>query len=87
MSGVRQILYGFLYPFWLRTVNSCEVNTPWLIHVLRFAFLPFSGLKGEQGFLYSRITNSTTMNDLSTITFTYVINKRKINTVLYHAAK
>ena len=68
-------------------INACEVNRPWMIIVLRFAFLPFSGLKGEQGFIYSRITNSTTMNELSTITFTYVINKRKINTVLYHATK
>ena len=67
---IRQILYGFLYSFWLRTVNPCEVNTPWMINVLRFAFLPFSGLKDEQGFIYSRITNSTTITELSTMTFT-----------------
>ena len=70
IESIRQILYGFLYSFWLPTVKPCEVNTPWMIIVLRFSFLPLSGLKGEQGFIYSRITNSTTMNELSTITFT-----------------
>ena len=66
----RQILYGFLDSFWLRTVNPCEVNTPWMINVLRFGVLLFSGLNSDPRFIYSRITNSTTMNELSIIAFT-----------------
>ena len=27
-------------------INTCVVNTPWMINVLRFAFLPYSGLNG-----------------------------------------
>lgn len=46
-------------------INACEVNTPWMINVLRYAFFPCSGLKGDQGFIYSRITNSTTVNELT----------------------
>ena len=61
LSVYGKSVYGFSYSFWLRTVNPCDVNTPWMINVLSFAFLPFSGLKDEQGFIYSRITNSTTM--------------------------
>ena len=27
-------------------ISCCVVNTPWMINVLRFAFLPYSGLNG-----------------------------------------